>query len=327
MGDFDWRLRSPFGDVEITLHPRSPLRGQEQIASERELVRLVHDFTYRDPQARRVVLDIYARLRGLGGGAMGSEGSDLDSGSPRAAAIGEELMLAARRGVLALRRREVRPVWVALEGDAEVVLGPEEPAETDWVGFQFVEDTTGAPVSGIKLAVTLPDGTSSTLTTADDGSAEIKKTVGGVCAVQVTSSDLLLSTTLNYLGEGGSPPPPDTPPAKAGKDKPKVARVVAHRMLEGETLGKVAQDNGLSLQALTKFNFETDDPKKLDRCVRLLTGCRARAGDDWAFAGTEDPGIVYVPQDLKLAGVKTGSTHVFRVAAVKPPLRPFLFSY
>lgn len=76
-----WTVRGPFGDVEIELDPVSVDAASDE-ASLRELRRLVYAFKYRDPEARRVVLAVHARLLGPRRGHV----DDLDTGSPRAAA-------------------------------------------------------------------------------------------------------------------------------------------------------------------------------------------------------------------------------------------------
>jgi len=324
-GHMDCRVRSPFGDVDIEIYP-SGIDPAARESSMRELLRLLYDFKNRQPEVRRALLAVHARLEGLSTpdfrGAF-----DRDTGPSHAEAISAELLFQARAGNLVLRRAERRAVVVPRDVEGEPVLGPVSVAETDWVGFVVVDDATNAPIPSVALAITLPDGSKSNLTTGADGSAEVKQTTPGLCTLQVSVSVLRLSTTLSFLREGGSPPPPDTAPKDMGSVKPKIAKVIQHQMLAGETLGKVAEDNGLTLQALTHFNFETADPKKLDRQVRLLMGCRQRAGDDWLFDGTEKPGMVYVPKELSLAAMRTGTNHVLRVAALNRPLKPFLFSY
>jgi hypothetical protein len=72
-----WRARGPFGVVEIELHPGSVSDAARE-ASRRELGRLVYDFKYRDREARRVVLEVYARMRGLPGTATRGAAYEFD---------------------------------------------------------------------------------------------------------------------------------------------------------------------------------------------------------------------------------------------------------
>jgi hypothetical protein len=201
-GQVDFRLRSPFGDVEIELHPPA-VDPAERAASLRELSRLVSDFKYRQPEARRVLLAVYARLGGLTASEVG-QGYDFDTGSPRADAIGAELMRQARAGNLVVRRKVTRSVVIPLDVAAEPVLGPESVAETDWVQFEVLDEETGAPISGVRLAATLPDGSKATLTSAGDGSTPVKQTVSGACSVQLDADNL---TTVGYPSMVDPPPP------------------------------------------------------------------------------------------------------------------------
>jgi hypothetical protein len=126
----DFRVRTQFGDVDIELYPRSSIDAATQAASMRELARLVHDFKYRQPRVRRVVLEVLARLRGLPANGAHDGTIDFDLGSPQADAVGRDLESAARAGHLLLRRRAVRSVVVPLEATDEPVLGPESHPES-----------------------------------------------------------------------------------------------------------------------------------------------------------------------------------------------------
>src|ERR1700722_16591745 len=107
-GFIHWRVRRPGASVEIVIHPARPDEAARE-ASVVELRRLVFDFKYRDPEALRVVLAIHARLSG----SSGPQVHELDTASPRAEAIAQELLRAARAGVILARRREWRPVAVS----------------------------------------------------------------------------------------------------------------------------------------------------------------------------------------------------------------------
>jgi hypothetical protein len=176
-GRSDWRVRGPFGDVEIELRPASRVDGAVQEASVRELSRMVHDFTHRESEARRVLLDVYARLQGLGSGAFRGHAFELDSGSTRAATIGAELIHAARAGNLVLRRVERRIVTIPIdvESDAEEALGPDSssPTQTTWIAIELI-DEAGQPIPGVAYQVTLPDGSTQEGTLDSAGKAMIR---------------------------------------------------------------------------------------------------------------------------------------------------------
>jgi uncharacterized membrane protein YgcG len=183
-----WRVRRPFGDIEIELHPTS-VAAAGRDASLRELRHLVSDFKYRQPEARQVLLDVYARMRGLSASTARSDASELDAGSPRADAIGEDILTAARAGIIIARRREMRSVVVPLDTPSEAVLGPD--STTKHVYTVFIVDDTGAPVAGAKLTVDIA-GDKQDKTTDGSGKVTIEKTVSDSGTVTLTNREELL---------------------------------------------------------------------------------------------------------------------------------------
>ena len=186
MGGFhdSWRVRRPFGDIEIELHPAS-VDAAMRDASLRELRHLVSDFKYRQPEARRAVLAVHDRMRGFSGSVSRSEACGPDTDSHRANAIGEELLVAARSGVIVARRREVRSVVIPLDTPSEAVLGPD--STTKHVYTVFVVDDTGAPVAGAKLTVEIA-GDKQDMTTAGSGKVTVDKTVSDTGTVTLTNA-------------------------------------------------------------------------------------------------------------------------------------------
>jgi hypothetical protein len=182
----DIRLLSASGDIEIQLRP-APGSAAERDASVRELRRLVYDFKYRDPQARRAVAAILADLRGTSPSAVVHELEQLDAGSPRAYAFGEELLSAGRLGRIVARRVETRSIVVPLEGPAEPVLGPDSwkdaaPASKSWIGLVLL-DEDGTPVPNRPYRVIQPDGTQVDGTLDSNGSAIVNGIVPGNCQI------------------------------------------------------------------------------------------------------------------------------------------------
>ena len=128
-GHVEWRLRDSFGDVEIEVRPVSSDEETRE-ASLRELRRLVGDFKARSPAARRVLLEVYAALQGLGPGSVRGHAFDFDSGSTRMAAIGDDLLWQARAGNLVVRRGVKKSVVVLLpDVPVEEPLGPAPESE------------------------------------------------------------------------------------------------------------------------------------------------------------------------------------------------------
>jgi hypothetical protein len=179
--------RGPFGDVEIELHPAA-IDAKAADASQRELGQLARDWKYRDPEARRVVSAIRARLRFLGASALLHCASvDLDFGSPRADALSEELLAAGRAGTLIARRRKTPSVIVRLEGAEEPLLGPDSrgeagPTSKSWIGLVLV-DQDGAPVPNRPYRVVKPDATPQDGTLDSHGTAMVRDLDPGNCQI------------------------------------------------------------------------------------------------------------------------------------------------
>jgi hypothetical protein len=184
-GRVDWRVRRPFGDIEIELHPGA-VDDEAREATRRELRHLVYDFKYRDPEARRVVAEIHTRLEGLPASAARDDAYDFDLGSPRADAIGEDLYAAARSGTIVVRRRETPSVVVPLDLPAELVLGPD--SSTKHIYTVCVIDDTGAPVAGAQLSVDIA-GDKQAKTTDGSGKVTVEKTDPGTATITVTNLD------------------------------------------------------------------------------------------------------------------------------------------
>jgi hypothetical protein len=181
-----WRVRGPFGDVELELHPASTDAATRD-ASVRELRQLVNDFKHRQPEARRAVSEVYARMRGLTANVSRGDVYGLDTCSLQAAAIGEELLFAARAGTLVARRREMRSVVVPLDTPSEEVLGPDSRQDgtveaKSWVGLTLV-DQTGTPVPNRPYRVIKPDGTTVNGLLDSNGAAMLQGLDPGNCQI------------------------------------------------------------------------------------------------------------------------------------------------
>ncbi|MGD0526776.1 MAG: peptidoglycan-binding protein [Polyangiaceae bacterium] len=175
--------RGPFGPVDIELYPS---QSDAALPESLQVLRsLVYDFKNRHPEARRVVFAIHARLRGIDASMAGS-GRDLDTGSPRAEALADEVLSAGRAGTIVARRREVRSVVVPLEAAADSALGP--ASNEQHVYTVCVLDDTGAPVAGAKLTVVIA-GDEQDKTTDGSGKLTITKTVADTGTVTLTNLD------------------------------------------------------------------------------------------------------------------------------------------
>jgi peptidoglycan hydrolase-like protein with peptidoglycan-binding domain len=181
------RWRGPFGDIEIEADPASASVAERE-ASARELRAIVYDFKYRDPEARRVVATLLARLRGVSMSATLRELEQLDTGAPRSDTLGEEVLRAARAGLIVARRIRTRSVVVPLAGPSEVVIGPASTVK--YVYTVTVLDDTGVPVAGAKLTIDVA-GDKRDNTTDGSGRVTFDKTVSDTANVSLANLDNL----------------------------------------------------------------------------------------------------------------------------------------
>ena len=130
-----------------------------------------------------------------------------------------------------------------------------------------------------------------------------------------------------YTGTGERPPPAN--PSNGRRKAPSALTVVeSHRVKDGETLESVATRAGLTWQKLAKFNFGTDDRKKVNAHLVADVGCFERAANnqDHVFTNADEPGLLLVPKQLKLNLMATGVHHVLRVLPVEPRAPGFGYS-
>jgi hypothetical protein len=182
----DLRVRCPSGFLDIDARPESAT-AEERVASVRELSRLVNDFQYRVPEARRAVAVLLAELRRVSASDALREIEQLDTGSSRADALGEELLFAARAGHLIARRVERVPVVIPLDPPSSPVLGPDSsseaaPSSKTWIGLVLV-DQDGTPVPNRPYRVVKPDGTTVDGTLDSNGAAMLKDLDPGNCQI------------------------------------------------------------------------------------------------------------------------------------------------
>ena len=100
----------------------------------------------------------------------------------------------------------------------------------------------------------------------------------------------------------------------------RVADVDILKVQTGDTLESLANANGLTWQQLARFNWNTEDPKQINRCLREIVGCTKRTADgkNYKFDSSDDPGLLYIPKPLQLPGLSLNRPYVLRVS--KPRL-------
>src|SRR3569623_970173 len=88
-----------------------------------------------------------------------------------------------------------------------------------------------------------------------------------------------------------------------------------HKVKSGETLEGLADKNGVTWQQLALFNYSTDMPADVPRCLHVYSGCTRRTADGkiYVFSDGDVPGILYIPKPVKPLSLPTGNKHKVRV--------------
>ena len=191
--DKTWQFHGPFGDVELELRSDA-VDPKTREVSRRELGWLLYDFKYRDPEARRVVLEIYAELHGLLRHQVAqSPEFAFGFGSPGAEALADELLWAAKSGRLIARKRKLSSIVVVRRVAEMPVLGPEPTEEAptvskSWVGLVLL-DQDGTPVSGRPYRVVTSGGAVYDGQLDSHGTALLKDLEPGRCQISCPYAD------------------------------------------------------------------------------------------------------------------------------------------
>jgi phage baseplate assembly protein gpV len=206
-------------------------------------------------------------------------------------------------------------------------LPTQEAPRTERVAFVVI-DHDDRPIRGAVLTVRLADGSQTNHTTGGDGSVVISQAPIGSCTPVVDPGQLAFATTLELVDVSlrePSPAVPDGPPYERGL---RIAEVEHHRVRSGETLAGLAEAAEMTWQELARFNFDTDEPTKINAKLRALVGCRTMTNDgrNYQFSDDDEPGIVYIPKRWQRAPLDTGQTHILYVRPLQRPLRSVAFS-
>jgi hypothetical protein len=164
------------------------------------------------------------------------------------------------------------------------------------------------------------------LETDGDGRIRVDPALGA-CAVRCRADGLKHEECAGYTGTGERPPPAN-PPNGRRKAPSAITVVESHRVKDGETLDSVATRAGLTWQKLAKFNFGTDDRKKVNEHLVDDIGAHRRAANksDYVFTDADEPGLLLVPKPLRLSLLASGVHHTLRVSPLIAPKRLLLFS-
>ncbi len=199
---------------------------------------------------------------------------------------------------------------------------PPPKKKLSWIEIEVIEDATEQACNSVRIAVRTPDGNEAFYTTNSAGLIRIDEIEEGTCDARCETKGAKRANTLRFIKKG----------AKTGKKSDKkpeplkpgtyhIRNVDNHQARTGETLDSLAKAAGLSKSELTQFNWDTDDPAKVNECLAGDVGC-TKTGEDGNFLldSSDKPGIVRIPGKWSEEGLATGQRHTFRVERI-PPMR------
>jgi len=193
-----------------------------------------------------------------------------------------------------------------------------------WIEFQVVWDQSGKPVKNVRLIVKTPDGVENFHDTNGEGKARVEEIEPGTCDVRCDTKGIKRETMLNLMGTGAPPKPAEeTSNGKPPSGTLIIAQLDNHKVKKGESLDGLAKRVSMTWKDLAKFNWNTDEPEKINQHLRYDVGCKRKTSDgkNYMFDDKDDPGLIELPKPWSLSGLATGGTHVVRVrpCPVNPP--------
>lgn len=230
----------------------------------------------------------------------GAPGEDLTDAQVLHAFAG---LLVARRVVLRRGRGPRRaPSLLPLEMslDVESLQGERLRLEEGMLHLTVVEDSTNAPIPGVRLVLLRPDGSIEQLETDAAGEATCRGVGRGGCDVSSPLAGRTVEETLAFVKQG-THLSAGTEPGMENERGFAIASVVEHKVRTGETLDEIAKDFGITKTELCDFNWGTSDPDDVDDMLCLIVGCTETdpLTGRYVLDDSDDPGIIYLPREWK----------------------------
>ena len=196
-----------------------------------------------------------------------------------------------------------------------------------WIRLRVIHATTGVPIPGIRLHVTLPDDTERDGTTDGDGMIVYRDIQPGICMVMCDLQDARLRDTYAFAGlgelpplapvsgDGAATPAPTTETEESPATRSRIAQIKAHKVKTGESLKSIAERHGMTWQELALFNWDTAEPDAINEHLRDEVGCTKKTPDgyNYVFDNSDEPGLLYIPEVWEQTALVTEQTHTFRV--------------
>lgn len=288
--------------------------GEGQALTERETRRVLERWLARKPEGEQLRSYATAELR-------------VDSRTDDALIDRMLAVLSSRRVTLALRERLVpRDVIHPLTSHSDE--GESEPlvSATSWIDIRVIDDVSGDPVPGLRLTVSLADGSQQVVTTSMEGLVALRAISDGTCSVTSELGHAIVGDVCPFVGMGSTIAGRSTAPVLSASmgagTRSRVAEVVLHHVATGQTLDSIAASHGLTGSALARFNFGTTDPASVAERTAVELGCtHFDAAGRPQLDDTDDPGVIYIPRVWTATGLATGQEHVVRVRI--PEVAPY----
>jgi hypothetical protein len=183
-----------------------------------------------------------------------------------------------------------------------------------WIEFKVLHARTGKPIPGILLTVRLPGGEDYAIQSDAGGMISLDDIDPGTCDLTCDLNGARLDQTLKFVSIGSTGAGRE-PAMSKGAEPLIIAHVKRHKVAGGESLDSLARQAGITAQELARFNWNTDDPERINEFLKESVGCPRMSpdGSSYVFDSSDTPGILYIPTVWEQKGFATGKLHYVRV--------------
>jgi hypothetical protein len=98
----------------------------------------------------------------------------------------------------------------------------------------------------------------------------------------------------------------------------KIINAVKYKVQDGDSIESIAKSHNITWQELAKFNWGTEKPSEINVHLRNDIGCTKRTTDgfNYIFTSKDDPGIIYLPEEIPAKSYTTNSEHIITVIPI-----------
>ena len=227
--------------------------------------------------------------------------------------------------------REGTPCQVAANDPSRVPDECERPGDVLVLGGEereilqvVIAPNAAFPPASVELRLASPPAS------LDGNGARIRRLdAAGMEVLSVPLDGATLKETLAFVKAGILPamqPVGQTRRRKKTVSGKFIAKLVSHKVSDGETLESIAESYKTTADALAKFNWGTTDPEKIQSHLLIDVGCTKKDdGGKYVLSSEDEPGILYIPRPLDMDWVALEQRHIWRVKKLPDP-RLYLFS-